>query len=249
MSSKIKEIIGIVAWTLLIFITQKLMTSTSGGDYNQCFFLGMLLGKAVSYFGGMKGRAKAKFRDTWRIREARGEAKRSQDELGRWKNMYSNLAMSNPYVNMENTMEDLTINQKQTQFERQTFQQSQKNILSALRPKAGAGGVASLAQALVRQGETSQQQMAAGIAQQQTRNRQLALQQRERIQMMGRQGERISADFRNQQIGAMMGLTQQEYEMNKDLQQQQYGIAMDQQSSRIQSNLSSFNTLLGAMPG
>ena len=210
---------------------------------------GLAAGAAVSYFGGMGGRAKVKHRDTWRVRHAADEKKRSRDELRRWQNMYSNLSMSNPYVNMENKMEDLTINQEQIQFQRQAFQQSQKNILSSLRQGVGAGGVASLAQSLVRQGEQSEQQIAANVAQQEADNRILALQQRERLQRLEAEGKGIETDFRAQQLGAMMGMTQQEYEMNKDLQQQYYGVQMNQASTRIQSNLSAFNTLLGSMPG
>ena len=51
--------------------------------------------------------------------------------MDRLKNIYANLDTSNPFLNMENVMEDLTINQKQAQFQAQQFQQSQfmKNYL------------------------------------------------------------------------------------------------------------------------
>ena len=259
---KMKDIIGIIPHVLLIFIIQILDILPSGdgrvmygfwqiGAFTGLgsMFAGMLGGAALSYFGGMKARNAVKKMKQWRIRESGKDAKRSKDELGRYKDMYSNLSMSNPYLNMEKSMEDLTINQQQTQFERQTFQQSQKNILSALRPSVGASGIASLAQSLVRQGERSEQQVAASVAQQESRNRMLALQQREGIQRLEREGRRIPTDFRAQQIGSMMGMTQQEYEMNKDLQQQYYGIEMNQASARLGSNLRTFNTLLGSMPG
>ena len=46
---------------------------------------------------------------------------------------YMNLDTTNPFLNQENTMEDLTVNQQQAQFQQQQQRQSQANILSSLR--------------------------------------------------------------------------------------------------------------------
>ena len=143
-------------------------------------------------------------------------------------------------------MEDLTINQQKVALERQTFQQSQRNILNTMKQGVGGSGVASLAQALVRQGQAAQQQFSANIAKQESENRILALRQREAIDRLGREGKRIPIDFRTQQIGAMMGMTQQQYAADKDLEQQYHASTMNQASARIQSGLSA---LRGFMPG
>ena len=63
--------------------------------------------------------------------------------MHRLKGIYSNLDTSNPYLNMENTMEDLTINQKQAEFQRDAFNQDQVNMLHSLRSASGSSGTAS----------------------------------------------------------------------------------------------------------
>ena len=64
------------------------------------------------------------------------------------KDKYMNLDTSNPYLNMENTMEDLTVNQQAADFAKTASQQSEANILNNMNKAAGGSGVAALAQAL-----------------------------------------------------------------------------------------------------
>ena len=49
-------------------------------------------------------------------REAERKEAIASQELGRLKEAYSSLDTSNPYTDLENTMEDLTINQRQFEF-------------------------------------------------------------------------------------------------------------------------------------
>ena len=54
-------------------------------------------------------------------------------EMTAYKNMeFKNPYAQNIYSGMENTMEDLTVNQQQAQFQSQQSQQSQANILNSL---------------------------------------------------------------------------------------------------------------------
>ena len=61
-------------------------------------------------------------------RRARIKERKARKEMNALKDQYAGLDTSNPYMNMENTMEDLTVNQQQAQFEKEQFQQSQANI-------------------------------------------------------------------------------------------------------------------------
>ena len=92
-----------------------------------------VLGMAVSAAGSIYGAVQA---DKQQKAAAAKEAE-SRAEMDRLRNVYANLDTSNPYLNMENTMEDLTINQQQADFERQQFQQGQANIMEGLRGAAG----------------------------------------------------------------------------------------------------------------
>ena len=46
---------------------------------------------------------------------------------------FKQMDTSNPYLNMENKIEDLTINQKQFELKNQQHQKSQANIVDSLR--------------------------------------------------------------------------------------------------------------------
>jgi hypothetical protein len=101
-------------------------------------------------------------------------------------NLYGDV--SNPYAQMQNTMEDLTVNQQQAQFEAQQNQQNQANIMQQMQGAAGGSGVAGLAQAMANQGATQAQRASASIGQQESANQKAAAQQAGKLQTMERQG-------------------------------------------------------------
>lgn len=143
-------------------------------------------------------------------RLALNEERRARKEMDRLKSIYANLDTSNPYLNMENTMEDLTINQQQAQFQAEQIASQQANTLDALRSAAGGSGVAALAQTLAQQGQLAAQRASASIGQQEATNQRLAAQQAGRNQILERQGEEISRNLRRDQVGTLLGMSQQE---------------------------------------
>ena len=102
-------------------------------------------------------------------------------------NLYSDV--SNPYANMQNTMEDLTVNQQQAQFEQRQNQQNSANIMNNMRGAAGGSGVAGLAQAMSNQGAQQAARSSASIGQQESANQKAAAQQAGQLQQMERQGD------------------------------------------------------------
>ena len=143
-------------------------------------------------------------------KDFRASAKDSRRRMNALLEQYRGLDTSNPFLNMENTMEDLTVNQQASQFQAQQFQQSQANILSNLRPVAGGSGIAALAQSLARQGEIAAQRSAASIAQQEAANDRAAAAESARIQNMERQGEIYSRNLQRQKTETLLGMSQQE---------------------------------------
>ena len=143
------------------------------------------IGIGLSVAGSVIGAVSARKQE----RKAARQAKKAKKELKEQESIYKNLDISNPYMNMENTMEDLTINQKQADFEKQQFQQSQANILDSLRGAAGGSGVAALAQTLAREGQLASQRSAASIGQQERQNQLAERQEASRIQGLQIQGE------------------------------------------------------------
>ena len=165
-----------------------------------------LVTAGINVLGGIFGAGKAAKAQ----RKAKAEQARARKEMNRLKGIYSNLDTSNPFLNMENTMEDLSINQKQAQFQAQQFQQSQANILNSVRGAAGGSGIAALAQSLAQQGQLASQQSAANIGQQEAANKRAAAQQASSIQAQERRGEVMSRNLERDQVGTLLGMSQSE---------------------------------------
>jgi len=143
--------------------------------------LGGLISAAGAYdWGGKRKRA---------IKEAQDDYNRQKDKFMGLdtSNLYGDV--SNPYANMQNTMEDLTVNQQQAQFEAQQNQQNQANILGSMRGAAGSSGVAGLAQAMANQGATQAQRASASIGQQEAANQAKQAEMAGSLQKMERQGD------------------------------------------------------------
>ena len=133
-------------------------------------------------------------------------------------NLYSDV--SNPYANMQNTMEDLTVNQQQAQFQAQQGAQARSNVMQNMRGAAGSSGIAPLAQAMANQAQQAAQQASASIGQQEAKNQQAAASQAGQIQTMERQGDwkanmtRLAGEEQSRQ---MIGdQTRAEFAMSQD---------------------------------
>mgnify|MGYP003128231222 CR=1 FL=1 len=163
--------------------------------------LGIGLSLASSVIGFRKARAAE--------RKAKKQAKKSEAERKRQEDAYRSLDTSNPYMNMENTMEDLTINQRQSQFQREQFQQSQANILDSLRGSAGGSGVAALAQQLAQSGQLASQQAAADIGRQEAANQRAERAMAGNLQQQEREGDIYSRNLKRQQTETLFGMAQQ----------------------------------------
>ena len=118
------------------------------------------------------------------LRQATADYKK---EMEAYRSMeFKNPYAQNVYSGMENTMEDLTVNQQQAQFQAQQSQQSQANILNSL--TSGGRFNAGNVQALANQGTLAAQQSSASIGQQESQNKMLAARESSRLQTMERQG-------------------------------------------------------------
>ena len=107
---------------------------------------------------------------------------------------------SNLYANMENTMEDLTVNTQAADFAAQQQNQGLSNIMGSMNQAAGGSGIAALAQSLANQQSQSAQQASTSIGQQEQRNQMLGAQEAGRLQGLDIQGQYAS---RAQEIGLM----------------------------------------------
>ena len=139
-------------------------------------------------------------------REAAARKEQEQKQLEMKKQEYAALDTSNPFANMENVMDDLTVNQQQAEFEQQMAQQNQANILQGMRGAAGGSGIAALAQTMASQGALQAQKASASIGQQEQAIQQQQATEASKIQGMEREGEVISRQAEKEKVATLMGM-------------------------------------------
>lgn len=122
------------------------------------------------------------------------EQQRANRAMAEQKRKLDALDTSNPYANMQNTMEDLTVNQQQVDYLTQQSQINQANTMQALQGAAGGSGIAGLAQQLYNQGQQASQQTGAIIGQQEASNQRSMASQAAANQRMEAQGQQWSVN-------------------------------------------------------
>ena len=112
----------------------------------------------------------------------RREQREAQKEYDIARAAARNVDTSNLAANMQNTMEDLTVNTQAADFAAQQQQQGLANTMSAMQGAAGGSGIAALAQAMAGQQSQNLQKASADIGQQEQRNQMAAASQAANIQ-------------------------------------------------------------------
>ena len=207
-------------------------------EKNSPFKILPAIGTAVSIGSSIFGAIQANKQQ--RAAERKEEAARA--EMNRLRNVYANLDTSNPFLNQENVMEDLTVNQQQAEFQKQQFQQSQANILDGLRGSAGGGGVAALAQQLAQSGQLQAQQASADIGRQESANQMAKAQMAGQLQAKEREGELISRAQEKEKQSTLLGMAQQETAAYADQ-------AAAAQAAKMGAISGGVQNLVGAIPG
>ena len=123
------------------------------------------------------------------------------------KEKYMNMDTSNPYMNMENTMEDLTVNTQAADFAAEQSQASTANVLNNMNQAAGGSGIAALAQAMANQGQIGAQKASISIAQQEKQNQSAERAEASRIQGLEREGEIQSRNMKQSLAGTALSLS------------------------------------------
>jgi hypothetical protein len=153
-------------------------------------------------------------------RKRRREEREAQAEFNAMKSRYQALDTSNPYKNITNTFEDLTVNTQAAEFAQQQAEQSRADILGNLAASAGGGGIAALAQSLANQQTQAAQAAAASIGQQEQRNQMLAAQGEQRMQQMRGQGEYLSQQMEMTKSGNLLQMAAGRLQQAKQARQQ-----------------------------
>ena len=166
-----------------------------------------LVGSAVNASSASKNRglAEDQFTDAKLFRD------KQQKKLDIQKQKYTQMQFKNPFSNMENVYEDLTVNQQQAQFQSQQGAQQRANIMQGLKGAAGSSGIAGLAQSLANQGALQTQRISASIGEQESQNKRAAAKGAGAVQVAERQGDQwvqqAEMDRQATLLGMQMGQT------------------------------------------
>ena len=139
---------------------------------------------------------------------AKAAEAKAKKEMQKQKEAFSKLDTSNPYANMENKMEDLTVNQGEADFMKQQQQESQANVMQQMKGAAGGSGIAALAQTMANQGSMDAQKSAISIGKQEAGNQMQERSAANQIQNQERQGEVMSRDMERNKQSTLLGMAQ-----------------------------------------
>lgn len=127
------------------------------------------------------------------------------------KEVYRNMEFTNPYENITNVYEDLTVNTQAAEFQMEQAGQQRTNIMQGLRGAAGSSGIAGLAQALANQGQMQARQVSIDIGKQEQQNQMMERQAASASDMAFRGGEaslqEMEASRQSTLLGIQMGQT------------------------------------------
>jgi hypothetical protein len=141
-------------------------------------------------------------------KQRRREQKLAQGEFDMYKAQLESRDTSNPYANMENVYEDLTVNTQAADFAAQQQAQGQANTMDKFAGAAGGSGIAGLAQAMAQQQAQSAQAAAVDIGQQERSNLMAERSMAGQLQAQDREGQLMSRQMENQKTNTLLGMAQ-----------------------------------------
>tara|TARA_R110000765_G_scaffold302844_1_gene397027 strand:- start:1097 stop:1909 length:813 start_codon:yes stop_codon:yes gene_type:complete len=165
-------------------------------------------GAVIGVVGGvmkMSAASKAK-------KEAAAAQKTAKKELDAKKKQYEALDTSNLNKNMENKMEDLTVNQKGMELQNQQGQQQRANIMDNMKGAAGGSGIAALAQQMANSGQMAAQKSGEMIGNQEQANQAKSAAEDARVQDSKIAGAKDSRTLQYNKTSNLMGMSAGEAE-------------------------------------
>tara|TARA_R110000787_G_scaffold163290_1_gene276513 strand:+ start:10088 stop:10699 length:612 start_codon:yes stop_codon:yes gene_type:complete len=196
----------------------------------------------VAAVGVIAGGAKA-ISGASKKKKAKAAHADAKAQMKKDKEAYMNLDTSNPYLDMENTMEDLTVNTQAAEFAAEQSQQSTANVLDGMKGAAGGSGIAALAQAMANQGQIAAQKASVSIGEQEMANQSAERTEAGNIQNLEREGEIQSRNLKKDMAATALGMSSAETQNEAA----NISAADKQMWDGIESGASSIGTAVGGV--
>ena len=144
----------------------------------------------------------------------RKKAKKRQDaakeQMEKNVDKYMNREIKNPYENMENLSEDLTVNTQEAEFKSKKQEQARADTMEGLRGAAGGSGIAALAQSMANQASQDAQSASTSIAAQELQNQKAERKEAGNIRDMQIQGDILVDKAQQDRLATQIGMDQAE---------------------------------------
>ena len=195
-----------------------------------------IISAGIGLFSSSRTRRDARRRSAEALKRQQEQQAKLDEEIEK----YRAIQFENPYQNIENPFEDLTVNQQAAQFQAQQIQQQQANLLEGFKGAAGSSGIGGLAQILANQGALQTQKASASIAQQEQANQKAAASADLRIQQLQGAGDAMVQQAQSSRQATILGMNQSVMAgVNANYQRQQ----LNQQYANAQANKLAISSL------
>lgn len=151
-----------------------------------------------------------------RRKKAKSDLKTAQTNQEEALKAFQEQDITNPYEDLENTFEDLTVNTQQAEFEARQNQQAQADIMGNLQGAAGSSGIAGLAQAMANKSTQDAARASASIGQQESANDRMRAQGAASVQSQRAAGEQSMQQRLLQRDEAILGMRMGETAAQQD---------------------------------
>ena len=143
-------------------------------------------------------------------KKAKKKQAAAKDQMETDMETYMNQEVKNPYADMENTMEDLTVDTQAADFAAQKSEQGRADIMEGMAGAAGSSGIAALAQSMANQATQDAQAASTSIATQEKSNQDAERKEAGNIRDSQIQGEIMVQNVKDQKMGTKIGMSQSE---------------------------------------
>ena len=137
---------------------------------------------------------------------ALAERQEQQKRLDKEVAGYKSIKFTNPYADMENPYEDLTVATGAAEFQAQQGAQQRANLLDQLRGAAGGSGIAGLAQTLAGQGQLQARQISTDLQRQEMSNALARAKGASAIDMAERGGDAMVQEAESGRQATILGM-------------------------------------------
>jgi len=164
---------------------------------------------AIMAFGAIQGMSNASKlrRDAKRqANQALKDREEQQAKVDQEVANYKAMKFTNPFADMENPFEDLTVATGAAQFQAEQGAQQRADILQGLRGAAGTSGIAGLAQTLASQGALQARSISADLQKQERENAILAAKGTSALDMAEAKGDIMVQEAISGQQATILGI-------------------------------------------